>query len=371
MLTTEKKLRVGIIFGGRSCEHDVSLASAISVMAHLDTEKYEMVPIGISRSGQWLPGMPPKTLLAREQEQEQEVIGEKLPAVPDHAHPVTAIADGSLLSMEETLDVVFPILHGANGEDGTVQGLLDLANVPYVGCGVLGSALGMDKEKMKLIFRAIGLSTVDALTFRRHCWEHAAEATLNNIEECLGYPCFVKPANGGSSIGVSKVYQRDGLERAIQLASEYDSKIIVEQAIACRELACSVLGNNDPTASVVGEVIVNQEFYDYHAKYFDTSSRTVVPADIPKPLADEIRHQAIQAFTALDLSGLARVDFFLEKETERLFINEVNTLPSFTQQCMYSRLCGASGLTYPLLLDHLIGLAIERHADRQRNRVSA
>ena len=295
MHTTERKLRVGIIFGGRSCEHEVSLASAISVMAHLDTEKYEMVPIGISRSGQWLPGMPPKTLLA--EEQRQEAIGEKLSAVPDTVRPMTAIANSSLLSMEGKLDVVFPVLHGSNGEDGTVQGLLDLANVPYVGCGVLGSALGMDKEKMKLIFRAIGLSTVDALTFRRHRWEHAPEATLDKIEECLGYPCFVKPANGGSSIGISKVYQRGGLERAIQLASEYDSKIIVEQAIACRELACSVLGNDDPTASVVGEVIVNQEFYDYHAKYFDTTSQTVVPADISKSLADEIRRQAIQALS--------------------------------------------------------------------------
>jgi D-alanine-D-alanine ligase len=369
MLTTERKLRVGIIFGGRSCEHEVSLTSAISVMAHLDTEKYEMVPIGISKSGQWLPGMPPKTLLA--EEQGQESIGEKLSATPDRARQVTSLVNGSLLSMEEKLDVVFPILHGSNGEDGTVQGLLDLANVPYVGCGVLGSALGMDKEKMKLIFRATGLSTVDALTLHRHYWEHSPKIVLDNIEERLGYPCFVKPANGGSSIGVSKAYQREELERAIHLACEYDSKIMVEQAIECRELSCSVLGNYDPTASVVGEVIVNQDFYDYHAKYFDATSHTVIPADIPKSLADEIRCQAIQAFIALDLSGLARVDFFLEKETEHLFINEVNTLPSFTQQCMYPRLCRASGLTYSLLLDHLIELAIERHADRQRNRLSA
>jgi len=239
-----------------------------------------------------------------------------------------------------------------------------------VGCGVMGAALGMDKEKMKVVFRDAGLPIVDFLAYRRSAWERSPEVILDAIERRLGYPCFVKPANSGSSIGVSKARNRDELKHAMEAAADYDRKIVVERAINCRELECSVLGNDEPRSSVIGEVIVNNEFYDYQAKYIDQSSYTVVPADIPKVTAEEIRRMSIQAFLALDLSGLARVDFFLEKETNRIYINEVNTLPSFTPQCMYPKLCEASGLSYPHLLDRLIELAMERHADRQRNRIT-
>lgn len=365
-----KKLRVGIIFGGRSCEHEVSLASAISVMAHLDTEKYEMVPIGITRTGQWIRGASPAAMLT--EAQGQKALVEELPVgmmkVAAQERQLTRMPESILLS---SLDVIFPVLHGTYGEDGAIQGLLDMANIPYVGCGVLGSALGMDKEKMKLIFRAVGLSTVDALTVRRHHWERSPATIIDKIEQRTGYPCFVKPANGGSSIGITKVYCRDELAQAMELATAYDSKVVVEHAIKCRELACSVLGNDDPIASAVGEVVVNRDFYDYQAKYLDGTSNTVVPAALPASLTEEVQRQAIVAFLALDLYGLARVDFFLEEEKEHLFINEVNTLPSFTQQCMYPRLCEVSGLSYPFLLDHLINLAIERYMGRQRNRVSA
>lgn len=374
MISTGKKLRVGVIFGGRSCEHEVSLASAIAVMAHLDTEKYEVVPIGITRAGQWIHGVSPLTMLTEEQRQ-QALVEEEKPAgavkVIPQEYQRTRSSESIQFPTEEKLDVIFPILHGTYGEDGALQGLLDMLNIPYVGSGVLGSALGMDKEKMKLIFRAVGLSTVDTLTFRRSRWERSPALIIANIEQEIGYPCFVKPANGGSSIGITKVYHRDTLDQAILLAATYDSKIVVERAIKCRELACAVLGNDDPVASIVGEVIVSADFYDYRAKYLDGTSRTVVPAALPGSLTEEVRRQAIVAFLALDLCGLARVDFFLEEEKQQLFINEVNTLPSFTQQCMYPRLCEVSGLSYPLLLEHLINLAIERNTDRQRNCVSA
>lgn len=374
MISTGKKLHVGVIFGGRSCEHEISLASAVSVMAHLDTEKYEVVPIGITRAGQWIRGVSPLAMLAEEQTQ-QALVEEEKPAgvvkVVPREYRRTTSPESILFSTEEKLDVIFPVLHGTYGEDGALQGLLDMLNIPYVGCGILGSALGMDKEKMKLIFRAVGLSTVDTLTFRRSRWERSPTLIIANIEQDIGYPCFVKPANGGSSIGITKVYHRDNLDQAILLAAKYDSKIVVEQAIKCRELVCSVLGNDDPVASIVGEVIVSADFYDYRAKYLDGTSRTVVPAALSGSLTEEVRRQAIVAFLALDLCGLARVDFFLAEEKQQLFINEVNTLPSFTRQCMYPRLCEVSGFPYPLLLDHLINLAIERNMDRQRNCVSA
>ena len=374
MATTGRKLRVALIFGGRSGEHDVSLASALSVMAYLDPDKYEVLPIGISKAGTWLPGIGPAALLSAEQgeaegagRQEAESGGTKVAA---NFPKLRALPGDRLIAMEERPDVAFPVLHGTYGEDGTLQGLLEMIGIPYVGCGVLGSALGMDKDKMKILFRSAGLSVVDSLTYRRQDWERFPVRILDAIEFRLGYPCFIKPANQGSSIGVSKAHNRINLEQAIQLAIQYDSKIIAEQTIDCRELECSVLGNGDPVASVVGEVIMDHEFYDYEAKYLDDSSHTVVPADIPQETAEEIRRMAIQAFLALDLSGLARVDFFLQRETGQIYINEVNTLPSFTPQCMYPKLCAASGLSYPLLLERLIELAMERHADRSRNCMS-
>lgn len=368
----QKKLRVGLVFGGRSGEHEVSLASANSVMANLDKDKYDVVPIGITKEGAWLLGTEPAKLIAAEQSVGQtEETGE--------TRTVTLTGDPTLrrliplegseqLGNNGVLDVILPVLHGTYGEDGTLQGLLEMANVPYVGSGVLGAALGMDKEKMKIVFSALGLPNADYLVYRRNEWERSPEPIMDAIEQRLGYPCFVKPVNLGSSVGISKAHDRGELEHAMQLAAEYDRKIIVERGINCRELECAVLGNDEPIASVVGEVVAGNEFYDYNAKYLDNTSQVIIPADIPAGTATEVRRQAILAFTALDLSGLARVDFFLDKESGQVYINEVNTMPGFTQISMYPKLWEASGLPYPELLDRLIELALERYEDKQRNR---
>ena len=375
---SEKKIRIGIIFGGRSGEHEVSLASAASVIANLDRDKYEVVPIGITKEGSWLLGVEPPQLQAAEQHITSDTN-------PDEnlkqATAVTLTGDPSLrrlipvrsneqLGVEGTLDVIFPVLHGTYGEDGALQGLLEMANVPYVGCGVLGSALGMDKEKMKMVFGSVDLPIVDSLTYRRNQWERSPEEIMDAVEEHIGYPCFVKPVNLGSSVGVNKAHDRDELKHAIDVAAEYDRKIIIECSIDCRELECSVLGNDEPLASIVGEVVPSNEFYDYNAKYLDGKSQIIIPADIPHITSENVRRWAVQAFLALDLSGLARVDFFMEKETGKVYINEVNTIPGFTQISMYPKLWEASGLSYPQLLDRLIELAIERHEDRQRNKTS-
>lgn len=370
----KQKIRVGLVFGGRSGEHEVSLASATSVMANLDKEKYDVVPIGITKEGSWLLGVAPPQLLSAEQSASHEEGLERSTAVTLTGDPslrrLIPVRGSEQLGIEGALDVVFPVLHGTYGEDGALQGLLEMANVPYVGCGVLGSALGMDKEKMKMIFSSVGLSVVEALTYRRNEWERSPEEILDAVEHRLGYPCFVKPVNLGSSVGVNKAHHRDELAHAIRVAAEYDRKIIIERGINCRELECSVLGNDEPIASVVGEVVPSNEFYDYNAKYIDGKSHVIIPAAIPQATAEQVRRWAVQAFTALDLSGLSRVDFFLEKETGQVYINEVNTIPGFTQISMYPKLWEASGLPYAQLLDRLIELAIERHEDRQRNRTN-
>ena len=378
-----KKIRVGIVFGGRSGEHEVSLASAASVMANLDSEKYEAVPIGITKEGSWLLGTNPQQLLAAEQHagtmDESDVGDENSPEAQTKAVTLTGdprlrrlipVQEGEHLGSQGAIDVIFPVMHGTYGEDGALQGLLEMANVPYVGCGVLGSALGMDKEKMKMLFASVGLPIVDYLAYRRSEWERAPETILDAVEQRLGYPCFVKPVNLGSSVGVNKAHDREELVHAIDIAAEYDRKVIIERGINCRELECAVLGNDEPLASVVGEVVSSNEFYDYRAKYIDGKSQVVIPADIPQSTAEEVRRQSVQAFAALDLSGLARVDFFLERETGQVYLNEVNTLPGFTSISMYPKLWEASGLPYDQLIDRLIDLAIERHADRQRNRTS-
>ena len=378
---SEKRIRVGLVFGGRSGEHEVSLASAKSVMENLDPARYEVVPIGITKAGTWLLGTSPDRLIAAGQEVQDEqtrvpgdIATQKLTSVTFTGDPTV----GHLIPLQgdETLgdrgavDVIFPVLHGTYGEDGTLQGLLEMANVPYVGCGVLGAALGMDKEKMKMIFATAGLPNVNYLVFRRNRWERDPIAVLDMIEQQLGYPNFVKPVNLGSSVGVNKAHNREELKHALKVAAEYDHKIIVEQGINCRECECAVLGNDEPIASVVGEVVASNEFYDYSAKYISNKSQVIIPADISQSTAQEIRRYAVEAFLALDLSGLSRVDFFIERETGKVYINEVNTLPGFTQISMYPKLWEASGVPYPELLDRLIALALERHTDRQRNRTS-
>ena len=365
-----KKLRVGLIFGGRSGEHEVSLASAKAIMENLDRDKYEIVPIGITKQGSWLLGAEPAQLLAGKQsDQATRSTAVTLTGDPT-VRRLIPLQSEEPLQENGALDVIFPVMHGPYGEDGTLQGLLEMANVPYVGCGVLGSALGMDKEKMKMVFQAVGLPNVDYLVYRRNQWEHEPEEVMDAIEERLGYPCFVKPVNLGSSVGVNKAHDRAELANAMQTAAEYDRKIIIEQGIDCRELETAILGNDTPIASVVGEVVASGEFYDYNAKYVDNKSQVIIPANLPQEIAEEVRRQAIAAFMALDLSGLARVDFFLERTTNKIYINEVNTLPGFTQISMYSKLWTASGLPYPTLLDRLIELAQERYDDHQRNRTS-
>jgi D-alanine-D-alanine ligase len=374
-MAKKKKIRVGLVFGGRSGEHEVSLASATSVMANLDSETYEVVPIGITKEGSWLLGTDPPTLLATEsQVGENTTNAEQTTAVTFTGDPslrrLIPMQGNEPLGEKGALDVIFPVLHGTYGEDGTLQGMLEMANVPYVGCGVLGAALGMDKEKMKMIFQALGLPIVDYLVYRRSQWERSPETIMDAIEQRLGHPCFVKPVNLGSSVGISKAHDRGELEQAIGLAAEFDSKIIVERGINCRELECAVLGNDEPIASVVGEVIASNEFYDYNAKYLDNMSQVIIPANIPQAVADEVRRQSVNAFLALDLNGLARVDFFLDKISGQVYINEVNTMPGFTQISMYPKLWEASGLPYAELLNRLIELAIERYEDKQRNRTN-
>jgi D-alanine-D-alanine ligase len=369
----KKKIRIGLIFGGRSGEHEVSLASAESVMANLDRDKYEIVPIGITKEGSWLLGIEPRTLRLAEPHDTHDV-SETTRAVTLTGDPrlrrLIPVENGEELGNQGAIDVIFPVLHGTYGEDGALQGLLEMANVPYVGCGVLGSALGMDKEKMKLVFQSVGLPVAEYLVYRRIQWERSPEFILDAVEQQLGFPCFVKPVNLGSSVGVNKAHDRIELKHAINVAAEYDRKIIIERGLHCREVECAVLGNDEPLASVVGEVISSNEFYDYRAKYIDGKSQVVIPADIARETAEEVRRQAVQAFIALDLSGLARVDFFIEKGTEQVYINEVNTMPGFTTISMYPKLWEASGLPYAQLMDRLIELAIERHSDRQRNRTS-
>jgi len=370
----KKKIRIGLIFGGRSGEHEVSLASAESVMANLDRDRYEIVPIGITREGSWLLGTEPQMLRATASGGTHDMEAESTKAVTLTGDPrlrrLIPVDKGEDLGNQGSIDIIFPVLHGTYGEDGALQGLLEMANMPYVGCGVLGSAMGMDKEKMKLVFQAVGLPVAEYLVYRRNQWERSPQDILNAIEQELGYPCFVKPVNLGSSVGVNKAHDRIELEHAIHVAAEYDRKIIIERGLNCREVECAVLGNDEPIASVVGEAISSNEFYDYRAKYIDGKSQVVIPADIAQETAEEVRRQAVQAFLALDLSGLARVDFFIEKETDIVYINEVNTMPGFTTISMYPKLWEASGLSYPQLMDRLIELAIERHADRQRNRTS-
>src|SRR5215470_9182755 len=388
------KLRVGILFGGRSGEHEVSLLSAASVLKAINKDKYEVVPIGITKEGQWLTETHAERLLRGEEQQEGTrhlragdpestpgaavlAKGEAVivPPVPQ-AHglvPFESAASSTQKGID--VDVIFPVLHGTFGEDGTIQGLLELADIPYVGAGVLGSAAGMDKDIMKHLFAGAGLEIVKHVTILRSQWEKEPKKVAKLVESKLKYPVFVKPANLGSSVGISKAHGRKELGPAIVIAAEYDRKIVIEQGVGgrkhkARELEVSVLGNDSPQASTVGEIVPSAEFYDYNAKYLDEGSELLIPAKITKKQMKDVQQIAVRAFQAVDCSGLARVDFLMEPKTEKIYLNEINTMPGFTSISMYPKLWAASGVGYGELIDRLIQLALERQEEKKQNRYS-
>jgi len=363
-----RKLRVGIIFGGRSGEHEVSLKSAKSVIDAMDKERYEIVPVGITKSGRWLASsdatlLLPETVVAKG-DHDVALFGD-----PTREGLVRFNGDAKPHS-DGPLDVVFPVLHGTFGEDGTIQGLFDLADIPYVGSGVLGSAAGMDKVAMKCLFRDAGLPIVDFTHFLRSHWERDREGVLARVESEIGYPAFVKPANLGSSVGISKALDRESLARAIDEAAKFDRKLVVEKGVDAREIEVAVLGNDEPAASIPGEIIPHSDFYDYETKYLKDSAEYAIPADLTPAQTEEIQSLAIKAFQAVDAAGLARVDFFVERGTDRLLLNEINTLPGFTEISMYPKLWAASGIGYRELIDRLIELAIDRHRELSRSQRS-
>src|ERR1700737_3448809 len=395
-----KKLRVGILFGGRSGEHEVSLLSAASLLNAIDKSKYEVVPIGITKEGRWVTAADAERLLG----------GKASASAPAHlragdpdATPGAAVlASGeavivppeprrqsSSLAPFQTeaglarrasdrainVDIIFPVLHGTFGEDGTIQGLLELADLPYVGAGVLGSAAGMDKDIMKSLFRAAGLPVVRHVTVLRSDWEADARKIHKLVGSKLKYPLFVKPANLGSSVGISKARDRRELAPAMKEAAKFDRKIVIEQGVGgkkqkAREIECSVLGNDRPAASVPGEIVPGKEFYDYTAKYLDEGSQLIIPAKLSRAETKRVQQLAISAFKAVDCSGLARVDFLMDPKTRKIYLNEINTMPGFTAISMYPKLWAASGLAYADLIDRLIELGLERHADKKKNQYS-
>ena len=387
-----KKLRVGILFGGRSGEHEVSLLSAASVLKAIDKKKYDVVPIGITKEGRWLTDSHAEGLLRGEHPHPDthlragdpqatpgaallakgdSVVVPPMPGVTSSIVPFE-IPGGHAAARAIDVDVIFPVLHGTFGEDGTIQGLLELADIAYVGSGVLGSSAGMDKDIMKRLFRDAGLSIVKHVTVLRKQWESEPRKVKNLIESTLKYPAFVKPANLGSSVGISKVHDSSELSPAMDEAAIYDRKIVIEQGVGGklkpREIECAVLGNDQPKASVCGEIVPIKEFYDYEAKYIDAGSELILPAKISKSLQKEIQEMAIRGFQAVDCSGLARVDFLMDPKSEKLYINEVNTMPGFTSISMYPKLWGATGIPYPELIDRLIQLGLERHAEKKKSR---
>ncbi len=363
-----KKITVALLFGGKSGEHEVSLRSAASILKALNRAKYEVIPIGITKEGHWRSD--PKFLEAAFPSILESGSPVLLPAEPSGNTLMQVLSDSGSIGRRAKIDVVFPALHGTYGEDGTIQGLLDMANVPYVGAGVLGSSVGMDKDVMKRLLQHAGLPVVAFRTFLDYQWQSQPERAQQAIERELGYPCFVKPANLGSSVGISKVKHREALQPAIELAAQYDRKVVVEQGLDVREIECSVLGNDQPQASVPGEIVPSHEFYDYDAKYLDESSRLLIPAPLDKPQARLVQELAIQTFLVTECSGLARVDFFLEKSSGKIYVNEINTLPGFTSISMYPKLWEATGVPYDELIDKLIQLAIERHQARQLKKTS-
>jgi len=387
------KLRVGILFGGRSGEHEVSLLSAASVLKAINKDKYDVVPIGITKEGRWLSDAHAERLLQGEQQSGRHLRagdpettpgaavlarGESVivPPVPQShgLRPFESEASSGQKGID--VDVIFPVLHGTFGEDGTIQGLFELADIPYVGAGVLGSAAGMDKDVMKQLFAGAGLAIVKHVTILRSQWVKDPKKARKLVESKLKYPVFVKPANLGSSVGISKAHDRKELGPAIETAAGYDRKIVIEQGVGgkkkkARELECSVLGNDEPKASTVGEIVPAAEFYDYNAKYLDEGSQLVIPAKLNKKQTKQLQEMAIRAFQAVDCSGLARVDFLMEPGANgKIYLNEINTMPGFTSISMYPKLWAASGLGYSDLIDRLIQLALERYQEKKKNRYS-
>jgi D-alanine-D-alanine ligase len=355
------KTRVGILYGGKSPEHNVSLSTAMAVMNAIDKNKFDVIPIYITTEGQWIKG---ERLTGEVNEIKQlQFQSDAKAIIPVALNQTPAVADGKKQE-EAVVDVIFPLLHGPNGEDGTVQGLLELLNIPYVGNGVLASAVGMDKVVMKNLFAQAGLRQAKYVSFTKREWSRNEEAAYDKVEQELGYPCFVKPANAGSSVGITKCKQRADLKVAFAEAFKYDRKIIIEEAIVGREIEIGVIGNDDPICSVVGEIVPKKEFYDYQAKYEDGDTELIIPADVTKEQYETIKQMAITAFKALDLSGLVRADFFLT-EDGKVYINEINTMPGFTPYSMFPLLWKHSGVSYPELIERLIQLAIERHEEKQ------
>jgi D-alanine-D-alanine ligase len=393
-----KKLRIGVLFGGRSGEHEVSLLSAASVLNAIDKEKYEVVPIGITKDGRWLTSadaenllqgrlvIEPRHLRAGDPEITQPAAvlarGEAVVVPPEPIHRDTGLvpfqSDAPLRRASDraiNVDVIFPVLHGTFGEDGTIQGLLELADIPYVGAGVLGSAAGMDKDIMKSLFIAAGIPIVKHVTILRSAWQNEPKKLQKVIESKLKYPLFVKPANLGSSVGISKAHNREELGPAIEEAAKFDRKVVIEEGVGgkkkkAREIECSVLGNDEPAASIPGEIVPIKEFYDYNAKYLDEGSQLIIPARLTKAETKKVQELAVRAFKAVDCSGLARVDFLMDPTTRKIYLNEINTMPGFTSISMYPKLWAASGLAYADLIDRLIQLGLERHADKKKNQYS-
>ena len=390
-----KKLRVGILFGGRSGEHEISLLSAASVFKAIDKEKFEVVPIGITKEGRWVTSGEAERLLSGKPHEERHLRAGDPEATPGaavlqngEAIVVPPEPHGSGMQPFQTealarrasdrainVDAIFPVLHGTFGEDGTVQGLLELADIAYVGAGVLGSAAGMDKDIMKSLFRAAGLPIVKHVTVLRGEWEAKAKQIQKLVESKLKYPVFVKPANLGSSVGISKAHDRKELGPAIDEAAKFDRKIVIEEGVGgkkhkAREIECAVLGNDKPEASVPGEIVPSAEFYDYSAKYLDEGSQLIIPAKLGRAETKKVQELAVAAFRAVDCSGIARVDFLMDPKSRKIYLNEINTMPGFTSISMYPKLWAATGVPYPELIERLIQLGMERHADKKKNQYS-
>jgi D-alanine-D-alanine ligase len=360
---TIKRMRVGVIFGGRSGEHEVSLRSARSVVTHLDPDRYEVVQIGITHEGQWLSG--PDALAGFESTHRAGLEPVSFQPVPGD-HNLYRTTPGDPWTPLHQVHVVFPVLHGTFGEDGTLQGLLDLMEVPYVSCGVLASSVGMDKGLFKDVMRANGIPVADWIIVNSRQIADDLEGVLAQAERLGPYPLFTKPANLGSSVGISKCHSRSDLVEGVMDAARFDRRVLIEVGLQAREIEVSVLGNEDPDASVPGEVVPSDDFYSYRAKYVDDKSALIIPAELDAGVADAIRVHAVNAFKAIDGAGMARVDFLLERGTNAIYLNEVNTIPGFTSISMYPKLWEASGVPYPALLDRLIALALDRHEQKQR-----